>query len=193
MEPIVELEGVNGEWFNLTDGDQGIWLGTDLKGIYDAPVKAVYEEPGNYPGARYLNHRLLRRDITFGVWILNDRGSNSWLSRDSLWAKAWAFNKDCKLHITTQDSGHRYLKLRKLEAIQVDTTTDPNGNTANQAVMTCVSPDPFWYEDDVVYTAVTQKDTRFQPTLLDGTALAPFDSLPQETLQITVDPGDGKG
>jgi hypothetical protein len=191
-DTLVELEGINGEWIDLTNGDQGISLGTDVKGIYDAPVKAYYEEPGNYPGARYLNHRILRRDITFGVWILDDKGSNSWLSRDSLWAKAWAFNKDCKLHITTPESGHRWLNLRKLESIDVETATDPRGNTANKATMTCVSPDPFWYGEDEVYELKTRTDTRFTPKVIGG-QLQPFDQLPQETLSVTVSPDDGRG
>lgn len=52
MDTLVELEGVNGEWFTLAgpgEGDRGVYLGTDVKGLYDPPVKVVYEEPGNYP------------------------------------------------------------------------------------------------------------------------------------------------
>ena len=88
-ETLVELEGVNGEWFDLTNGDQGIYLATGVKGLMDPPVKTVYEEPGNYPGARFLNYRILRRDLVFGVEILNDAktGDNAWLSRDSMWRR----------------------------------------------------------------------------------------------------------
>ena len=40
---VVELQGVNGEWFNLTTGDRGVYLSTDVKGaFFDPPVKAVY-------------------------------------------------------------------------------------------------------------------------------------------------------
>src|SRR5690349_15292242 len=98
----VWLEGVDGDRIDLAgplEGAQGYALLTDPKGFYDAPVKAVYEEPGNYPGARYLSHRILRRDITFAVGILNDApsGANSWMSRDSYWRKQWAFDRDCKI------------------------------------------------------------------------------------------------
>ena len=69
-DTVVELEGVNGELFNLTTGDHGVFLATDVEGcFYDPPVKVVIEEPGNYPGARYLNHRVLKRDIIF--WCRN--------------------------------------------------------------------------------------------------------------------------
>lgn len=191
---VVELEGVNGEWFNLTTGDRGVYLATDVKGaFFDPPVKAVYEEPGNYPGARYLNHRVLRRDITFGVEILNDAetGASSWLSRDSEWRKAWAFDKDCTLHVTTPSSGTRSLKLRLLESPEVDMMYDPNMLSINRTIMVCVAPDPFWYEDDVVYTATTQADTSFDPNPLPWPW--PQAELPTETLTIVVDPSDGKG
>jgi len=189
-DTIVELEGVNGEWFNLTDGDRGIFLGTGVTGLYDPPVKVVYEEPGNYPGARYQNHRILRRDIVFQVLILNDQ-SNNWLSLDSEWRKAWAFDRDCKLYITTPESGRRYLKLRLGESPDISLETDPKLGRLNVAKMVCISGDPFWYEDDVVYHEVTKTDTRFQPTIFGNPA--PWSKLPQETLKIKVDPGDGKG
>ncbi|ARQ94612.1 minor tail protein [Mycobacterium phage Journey13] len=186
-DTIVELEGVNGERFNLTTGDQGVFLATDVEGcFYDPPVKVVIEEPGNYPGARYLNHRVLKRDIVFGVQILNDakQGPRSWLSRDSEWRKAWAFNRDCKIYVTTPDSGTRYLKVRLFESPKVDMRTDPRGNSINLTVMSCIAYDPFWYEDDVVFSAETKTDTRFDPSL--WTPPWPWEELPKETLKIKV-------
>ena len=186
METLVELEGVNGEWFDLTNGDRGVYLGTDVKGLYDPPVKLVLEEPGNYPGSRYLSHRILKREITFGVEILNDAntGTKSWLSRESEWRKAWAFDRDCKLYITTPDSGTRYLKIRLAESPEVDMFYDPRGNRINRTAMVCVSLDPFWYEDDVVFSAETKTDTRFDPSL--WTPPWPWEELPKETLKIKV-------
>lgn len=195
MKPttIVELEGVNGEWFTLAGpeaGDRGVWLATGVTGLYEPPVKVVYEEPGNYPGARYLNHRILRRDIVFAVDILNDK-SDSWLSRDSEWRKAWAFDQDCKMYITTEESGRRYLKLRLGESPDISLETDPTLKGLNSAAMVCISGDPFWYEDDVVYSAVTVEDTTFDPNPLPWPW--PQAAIPSETLSITVDPIDGRG
>lgn len=191
-DTVVELEGVNGEWATLAGpdaGDTGIWLSDKgLQGIYDAPVKVVYEEPGNYPGARFLSYRIMRRDITFSVDIMNDDyygGDDSWLSRDSFWRRMWAFDRDSYLYVTTPESGTRCLKIRLGAAPEIILATDPKLNPANLAAMTCVSGDPFWYEDDVVYPLVTKKDTRFTPS----SSL----SSPVETLQVTVDPSDGKG
>lgn len=191
---VVELLGVNGEVFNLTTGDRGVYLATDVKGaFFDPPVKAVYEEPGNYPGSRYLNHRVLRRDIVFGVEILNDAqsGESSWLSRDSEWRKAWAFDQDCVLTVTTPDSGTRSLKLRLMESPEVEMKHDPQMLAVNRTVMTCVAGDPFWYEDDVVHTATTVTDTSFDPNALALPWPWPQASLPTETLTITVNAASG--
>ena len=192
MQTVVELEGVNGEWFTIAGdsaGDRGVYLATGVSGLFDPPVKSSYEEPGNYPGARYLSHRVLRRDLIFAVHILED-GNDSWLSRDSEWRKAWAFDRDCKLYVTTDTSGTRYLKVRLFESPDVDTETDPNGRTLTTVKMITVAGDPFWYQDDVVYTAVTKKDTSFDPAVLPW----PWpQNIPSETLKITVDPADGKG
>ena len=194
MQTVVELEGVNGEWFTLAGanaGDKGVYLATGVSGLFDPPVKAIYEEPGNYPGARYLSHRVLRRDLIFAVHILNDQGTGSWLSRDSEWRKAWAFDKDCKIHVTTAESGTRYLKVRLFESMEVDTETDPNGRSLTTAKMMTVAGDPFWYQDDVVYTATTATNTTFDPAPLPWPW--PSASIPTETLTITVDPADGRG
>lgn len=188
MGTIVEFEGHNGEWFNLTTGDRGVYLATDVKGaFYDPPVKVVYEEPGNYPGARYLNHRVLRRDIVFGVEILNDAkwGERAWHWRDSEWRKAWACDKDSYLHVTTDESGHRYLKVRLGESPEVDMFVDPNMRSINRTIMTAISGDPFWYEDDVVHTAITAKNTRFDPLPFGGNFS--WALQPKEKLWIDVD------
>lgn len=193
-DTVVELEGANGEFFNLTTGEQGIFLATDVEGcFYDPPVKVVIEEPGNYPGARYLNHRILKRDIVFGVQILNDSksGPRSWLSRDSEWRKAWKFDRDCKLYVTTPDSGTRYLHVRLFESPTVEMRTDPRGNAVNLTVMSCIAYDPFWYEDDRVFSVETQADTTFDPVDFDIPGDWPWEVLPKETLTISVGLADG--
>lgn len=189
-DTLVELLDVNGEWWDLTEGDKGVYLATAVEGLFDPPVKAVYEEPGNYPGSRYLSHRTLRRDLVFGVWIMADNGE-SWLSRDSEWRKAWAFDRDCQLYITTPESGTRYLKVRLFESPEVETETDPRGETIKKCAMVTIAGDPFWYEDDVVYEAFTETDTRFDPNPLPWPW--PQHAMPTETILIEVDPADGKG
>lgn len=193
QKTVVELEGVNGEWFTLAGpgaGDRGVYLGTGVTGLYDPPVKPVYEEPGNHPGSRYLNHRILRRDIVFGVEIIEENGE-SWLSRESEWRKAWAFDKDCKLHITTEESGTRTLKVRLGESPDTSWEIDPNGLSINRTGMVAIAGDPFWYEDDVVYSATTVADTRFDPG--PYWANPDWNQLPKEELYIEVSPEQRRG
>lgn len=194
MKTLVELEGVNGDWFDLTRGDRGVYLARDVKGMfYDPPVKVMYEEPGNYPGARYLNHRILRRDIVFAVEILNDArsGENSWLYRDSDFRKALAYDRDATLYVTTEDSGRRYLKIRLSEAPETEMLTDPNDRVINRTTFVCVAYDPFWYEDDFVVQATTATDTRFDPSF--WTPPWPWQELPKETLVFDVQPSSLNG
>ena len=188
---VVELEGVNGEVFIIAGpdcGDKGVYLATGVKGLFDPPVKTVWEEPGNWPGARYLNHRILRRDIVFGVEIMGDT-AEEWLRRDSQWRRAWAFDQDCVLRITTPESGTRWLKLRLGQQMDTDDAwfTDPRLRTINRVALVCVAADPFWYSDDEVFTAVTTEDTRFDPNTLNLPWPWPHHQLPVENLTISVD------
>lgn len=197
MQTKVELEGVNGVKFTLAGdgaGDKGVWLATGITGLFDPTVKTVYEEPGNYPGARYLAHRVLRRDVVFKVNILNDKKDGAafkWLRRDSEWKKAWAYDKDCRLIITTDESGVRYLKLRLAEAMDVSMEVDPETKTLAECGVVAVAQDPFWYEDDVVFSATTTQNTVFDPNALQLPWPWPQEQLPSETLTISIDAADG--
>lgn len=196
MDTVVELIGVNGEVFTLAGpraGDEGVYLGTGVEGLYDPPVKVVYEEPGNFPGARYLNHRILRRDIVFGVEILNDKGDRSWISRDSRWRKAWAYDRDSIIRVTTPESGTRDLKVRLGEQPDISLYVDPRGLTLHRAGMVCIAGDPFWYGEDAIYYVETQEDTTEVESIFDPVEGAPHINPDAEILEIVVHPSDGKG
>lgn len=197
-DTVVEIEGVNGEWFTVAGpnaGDRGVYLLPNVTGLFDPPGKVSYEEPGNWPGSRFLSYRIQERHIVLALAVVDD-GGDSWSGRDSAVRKALRYDKDAYFHITTPESGHRKLAFRlggdgTSPALDVDFTVDPH--LGSVVVIKCqfISGDPFWYGDDVLYTVKTTKDTRFQPTILGNPA--PWSSLPSETLQITVDPKDGKG
>ncbi len=187
-ETIIEIEGVDGSWWTIAGpnaGDKGVWLGTKVTGLYEPPVKVVTEAPGNWPGERYLAHRVQKRDITFGVEILHEE-CDTWASRDSLWRKAWAFDRDARMHITTAQSGRRWIKLRLGESPEVDWETDPTMKTVNRTNMVVVALDPFWYQDDEVHVGVCQTDTTFDPNALQLPWPWPKKKLPTETIRITV-------
>ncbi|ALA06469.1 minor tail protein [Rhodococcus phage WC1] len=171
METEVKLEGVNGKVVNLAGplaGDQGIYLASGITGLYDPKVKVIYEEPANYPGARYLTHRILKRDVIFKVEILGDGiGSNSWKHRDSEWARMWDYAEPAKLTVTTED-GPRTLGLQLSENIDVDLTYDPIGQPVHAAVMSTVGYDPFWYsEPDSYKWNPTGADQTYRISVLD--------------------------
>lgn len=157
---LVELEGVNGESFTLSGlgmGDRGVWLGTDVTGIYDAPVKTLHSSHAFQTGSTYRGKRNLQRDLVFGVWTTDDN-TTSWEDGDSQWRKAWDYSRDAKLWITV-DSSRRYLKLRLAEQPQVTMERDPRLLGRAQVVMTCVANDPWWYEEEVTDSWVATTDT----------------------------------
>ncbi|AEV52095.1 minor tail protein [Rhodococcus phage RGL3] len=171
METEVALRGVTGQVIHLAGplaGNHGIHLASGVKGLYDPKVKVIFEEPANYPGARYLTHRFLKRDVIFKVEILGDGdGESSWKYRDSFWARQWAYDEPCYLDVTTED-GKRSLGLQLAENIDVDLTYDPNGSAIHSAVMTTVGYDPFWYSDPDTYVwNPTSSDQTYRISVLD--------------------------
>jgi hypothetical protein len=159
---IVELEGVNGDWFTLSGegfGEQGCFLGTDVSGIYDTPVRTIYHEHAFQEGASYGGKRILRRDLVFGVWVTDDNGE-SWQENDSRLRKALSYDDEFKLWITDTDSGsRRHLKLRLSEQPGVDMENDPRLLGRQKVVLTCTAGDPWWYEADYTATWVASEDT----------------------------------
>ncbi|MGW4240903.1 phage tail protein [Nocardia sp. NPDC004722] len=146
---LVEVEGCMGSWFTLSGpgmGEQGVILGTDVEGIWDAPVKTIWTEHAHQIGGSYAGHRYLKRDIVFGVWI-DDIDTGSWQINDSEWRKNWAYDRDSKLWITTPDSGRRYLNVRLLEQPNFKPEKDPNLLRSGKVVMTVCAGDPWWYEE----------------------------------------------
>ncbi len=149
MKTLVELEGVNGNWFTLAGdgaGAEGVWLGTEVEGIYDAPVKTIWTEHAHQIGASYAGSKNLRRDVTFTAVIGNTEGA-SWEENDSEWRKAWSYGQDCKLWIETENS-RRHLKLRMSEQPMFKPVHDPHQVKVEKVFMTCVAGDPWWYEED---------------------------------------------
>lgn len=151
-DTLVELEDIRGNLFTLAgpgQGDRGIVLGTDVDGIYDAPVKTIHNSHAFQTGSTYGGKRNLQRDIVFGVYAHHDDGDKNWSFNDSEWRKGWSYEQDCKLWITTEDS-RRYLKLRMSQHPEFKPEHDPNGTQIEKVVMTCVANDPWWYEKNDV-------------------------------------------
>lgn len=162
MTTLVELEGVNGDVIPLTGpeaAERGVILAPGgLQGIYDPPVKVVFEEPANFPGARYLHHRIMRRDVIIGVDIYDD-GPGTLLQRDSEFRKMWDYKDTSKLHVTTDDYGTRTLTLQMSEQPEYEETYDLNEVEVTQVKFTTTAVDPFWYSEDETFLYTTKTDT----------------------------------
>ncbi|RBO87960.1 hypothetical protein [Nocardia puris] len=147
---LVEVEGCDGSRFVISGvgmGAQGVWLGTDVAGIYDAPVRTIYGSHSSQIGSTYYARRNLQRDIVFGVTVGNTTG-RTWGQADSAWRKAWSYDRDTRLWITTEDS-RRHLRLRLGEQPAFEPERDPHMTKVERVVMTCVAGDPWWYEEPV--------------------------------------------
>jgi hypothetical protein len=185
-DTVIRIRGINGRWISIAGpdaGDEGYWLDLDPKQLFDAQAKVVYEEPGNWPGARYLNHRVLRRDIILPIIILDDE-DESWAYRDSELRMMFDYNRDSLIEVTHPEWPTRTLKCRLGEQYEVDLKSDPNLGDINVATVHLIAGDPFWYEADAVFSATTVTDTTFDPNPLPWPW--PQEALPYEDLVIHV-------
>lgn len=143
----VEVEGVDGSVWRLHGagaGAEGVRLGTSPSGIYDAPVRTVWQQGAFQEGSSPLGPRWDARDVVF-VALVSAKAGRSWQDVDSEWRRAWSYTADSILRVTTP-SGTRELRLRLLEAPGFTPETDPRINSFGEVVMTCRAGDPFWLE-----------------------------------------------
>lgn len=185
-DTIVEFEGCRGLYLHLAGpeaGDEGYVLAPGgFEALFDPEVKVTYEEPGNWPGGRYLGHRILTRNPVLGIYVLDDE-SGSWMRKDSELRKNLSYVRPAYIHVQHPESDRRTLEVRLGDGgYKVDMKYDPNlGDDLPLATVSLKAGDPFWWGEEVVITALTQTDTTFDPTV-------PPNPLPQETINIVVGP-----
>ena len=153
METVIEIVGVNGDRFVISGpraGDRGIFLAPDVSGLLDPEVKVVSETPANFPGGRYVSHRIQARHVQFAVDVYDDGpGSVSQVFRESEWRKAWAYDRPTEIQVTTKD-GTRTLYAH-LESSETVNKYDPHEEEVVRVIMSVVAYDPFWWGEDAVY------------------------------------------
>ncbi|MBF6332370.1 phage tail protein [Nocardia transvalensis] len=160
---VIELHGVDGSHWVLSgpgQGAQGVELGTSPTGLYDAPVKTLWVSSAFQPGATFTGVNWLKRDVVFAVNIY-ETASAGWEDVDSAWRKAWAYDRDATLTVTTSH-GARKLRLRMSGQPDIKPKIDPHIKRFSQVTMTCTAGTPWWVEDDVTATAATTTDTTAQ-------------------------------
>lgn len=151
----VEVEGVDGSVWRLHGpgaGKEGVRLGTSPEGLYDAPVRTLWQQGAFQEGATPNGVRWDARDVVF-VALVQSRGGRSWQDVDSQWRRAWSYTADSILRVSTP-SGTRELHLRMFEAPGFTPETDPRINSFGEVVMTCRAGDPFWREQPEKQTVV---------------------------------------
>ena len=146
--------------FQIAGGDEGaegVYLGTDLEGIYGMPQSVMITEHAFQIGGSYSGTRYPPRRFSFGVVIKGDYGG-AWDRRISAWRKAWATQADSILEWTTPSS-RRFLRVRLAEEPAMTTETDPNQSQIAKMVMSVVALDPRWYGDAHVIEWENPTDT----------------------------------
>lgn len=138
-------------------GDQGVVLGTNPQGLYDAPVRVSMKrgafEVGGKPSKVDRPHREL--DIGIGMFSPND-DPEEWAEIDSELRGAFDYEVDpwdpearsARLAITTPRSGTRWLDVLMIESPIMAMDTDPWDYMHSLLPMRLVAPQPMWYEDD---------------------------------------------
>lgn len=157
---MITVTGVDGSLWTIAGqgrGREGVELATSPSGLYDAPVTTIWNQSAFQIGSSFGGYRTNKRDVVFAVNIIQAAGQ-SWEAVDSAWRKAWAYDRDSTLTITT-DYGTRSLKLRMSEQPDFKPDKDPHLKMHSKVVMTCVAGNPWWVESDVTSIWTSTIDT----------------------------------
>ncbi|WP_225725457.1 MULTISPECIES: phage tail protein [unclassified Nocardia] len=120
-------------------------------------MTTIWNQSAFQTGSSFSGYRTNKRDLVFGVNIFQTAG-RTWEAVDSAWRKAWAYDRDCVLTVTT-DFGARSLSLRMSEQPDFKPVKDPHLKQWAKVVMTCTAGNPWWVESDVTATWVSPADT----------------------------------
>ncbi|WP_405134008.1 phage tail protein [Nocardia sp. NBC_01388] len=156
----ITITGVDGSTWTISGqgrGQEGVELGTSPSGLYDAPVTTIWNATAFQTGSTYGGYSTNQRDVVFGVNIFKVPG-RSWESVDSAWRKAWAYDTDSVMTVTT-DYGSRSLSLRLTQQPDFKPAKDPHLNALGQVTMTCTAGNPWWIENDVTSTWISPTAT----------------------------------
>ena len=142
----VEVEGVDGSIWHLyghREGEEGVHLGMEPDGLVDSPVRTLWTQTASGRGATAAGVRWEPRDLVFTA-LVGDRFGRDWQTVDSAWRRAWSYEDETIIRVTTTWSGTRELRCQLFEAPQVGVEMDPNVNGFAQVVMTVRAANPFW-------------------------------------------------
>ncbi|MBH0775022.1 phage tail protein [Nocardia bovistercoris] len=167
---MITVTGVDGSIWTIAGqgrGREGVELATSPSGLYDAPVTTIWNQSAFQVGSSFGGYRTNKRDVVFALNI-SEAAGRSWEAVDSAWRKAWAYDRDSTLTITT-DFGTRSLKLRMSEQPDFKPDKDPHLKRWGKVVMTCTAGNPWWVESDVTGVWTSTISTTAPNTSQSGT------------------------
>ncbi|WP_029931088.1 hypothetical protein [Nocardia otitidiscaviarum] len=154
----VELHGCDGSYWCLSGdgaGEQGVVLGTNPQGLYDAPVRVTMRRGAFEVGGHPVKVDRPHREIDIGLGAFSD-DPEEWAEIDSRLRMAFDYEVDpwdpdaspARLSITTPRSGTRWLDVLLLESPIMSMDTDPWDYGHSLLPVTLVAPQPMWREND---------------------------------------------
>lgn len=145
------IEGANGsEWVVHGPGSESSPVRLeegDVGEFYDAPVAVTSKARVGQPGSSYRGHRVLERNIVLRLTTFDTSSSLNWSRVDSDLRRAFSYDEDVTLRVSTELSGERYIKVRLAEEPSLNSDHDPLGHRVGRWVFTLTAYDPFWYSD----------------------------------------------
>ncbi|QIS16407.1 phage tail protein [Nocardia arthritidis] len=180
---LIELEGQNGEWFTVSGlgaGDRGVYLapeneGTEFDGLYDAPVKTIWNSTAFQLGASYGGMREEKYQFTLAFHVVGS-DENPWRYADSALRKAFSYEKRSKIWVEVEDS-RRWLAVQLVSNPRVKVGHDPHGQQYGLVLLPLAAAHPRWMEPEVTDQFVTTKDSTDGSTELGSVRISnPTDS-----------------
>ena len=122
--------------------------------LYDAPVDVTSKARVGQAGSQYRGHRVLERQIVLRLTSFAGSGLE-WARVDSDFRKAFSYDRDSRLRVSTELSGERYLKVRMVQEPSINSEYDPHFQQVGRWEYSLVAYDPYWrsdtYTDEFVF------------------------------------------
>ncbi|WP_418345276.1 phage tail protein [Rhodococcus pyridinivorans] len=190
---LITLDGADGIRRILSGpgmGDRGVELATSPAGFYNTPTEAIYTEHAFERGSTYNGMRITSMQPVFSVNIFGSPGQ-SWEEADDEWSTALAINQDATLWYEG-DSSRRRLTIRLMQEMQFTPVNDPRLGQYGKVTMTCIAPDPFWYETSEFDKWTSEIDTTNGTTAYGSVTVqnpTPYPTWVKWRLQAGPNPG----
>lgn len=143
--------GVDSSAWNLSTGNEHVYLLDGLAGIGDPPFQAFWQERLG-DGDRYRGTRLTRREAILKVGVGAGLTGLTWRAVDRAWWQSWSRDRFGVLTFYQEDLSRRHLHLRLARQTDHVFDFDPGEEGGQEYVIAVVAEQPLWSGDDVTTT-----------------------------------------